>query len=141
MECLLVHTIYVRTRSRLSDLKQELQVMLKDVECKQSEECLKPKKKIKHLKLMLNFAGTLAGSPAILSIPILQPCLRAELLLVTVDTHTGMLQCHVPQYDAPLVPDLTGALNTDHSRLPNLISELRLAISYCHLLKTEKFII
>jgi len=34
MECLLVHTIYVRTRNRLSELKQELQTMLKDVECK-----------------------------------------------------------------------------------------------------------
>ncbi|XP_046742942.1 mediator of RNA polymerase II transcription subunit 14 isoform X1 [Diprion similis] len=101
MECLLVHTIYVRTRSRLSELKQEFQSMLKDVEC------------------------TLAGSPAILSVPILQPCLRAELLLVTVDTHTGMLQCHVPQYEAPLVPELTAALNGDHSRLPTLISELR----------------
>lgn len=101
MECLLVHTIYVRTRSRLLDLKQELQTMLKDVEC------------------------TLAGSPAILSVPILQPCLRAEHLLVTVDTHTGMLQCHVPQYEAPLVPELTSALNGDHSRLPTLISELR----------------
>ncbi|KYN27989.1 Mediator of RNA polymerase II transcription subunit 14 [Trachymyrmex cornetzi] len=88
MECLLVHTIYVRTRSR-----------------------------------------TLAGSPAILSVPILQPCLRAELLLVTVDTHTGMLQCHVPQYDAPLVPELTLALNGDHSRLPTLISELRFWIT------------
>ncbi|XP_053982530.1 mediator of RNA polymerase II transcription subunit 14 isoform X1 [Hylaeus anthracinus] len=105
MECLLVHTIYVRTRSRLLDLKQELQTMLKDVEC------------------------TLAGSPAILSVPILQPCLRAEHLLVTVDTHTGMLQCHVPQYKAPLVPELTAALNGDHSRLPTLISELRFWIT------------
>ncbi|KAI4496983.1 hypothetical protein M0802_007931 [Mischocyttarus mexicanus] len=105
MECLLVHTIYIRTRSRLSELKQELQAMLKDVEC------------------------TLAGSPAILSVPVLQPCLRAELLLVTVDTHTGMLQCHVPQYDAPLVPELTAALNGDHSRLPTLISELRFWIT------------
>ncbi|XP_043274195.1 mediator of RNA polymerase II transcription subunit 14 isoform X2 [Venturia canescens] len=105
MECLLVHTIYIRTRSRLSELKQELQSMLKDVEC------------------------SLAGSPAILSVPILQPCLRAELLLVTVDTHTGMLQCHVPQYDAPLVPELTVALNGDHSRLPTLISELRFWIT------------
>lgn len=33
MERLLVHTIYVRTKSRLSDLKTELQTMLKDVEC------------------------------------------------------------------------------------------------------------
>ena len=34
MERLLVHTIYVRTRSRLNDLKTEFQVMLKDVECR-----------------------------------------------------------------------------------------------------------
>lgn len=33
MERLLVHTIYVRTRSRLTDIKQELQNMLKDVDC------------------------------------------------------------------------------------------------------------
>jgi hypothetical protein len=56
---------------------------------------------------------------------VLQPCLRAEQLLVTVDTHTGMLQCHVPQYDAPLIPELQTALNGDHSRLPTLVSELR----------------
>ncbi|XP_044010712.1 mediator of RNA polymerase II transcription subunit 14 isoform X2 [Aphidius gifuensis] len=105
MECLLVHTIYVRTKSRLSDLKQELQSSLKDVEC------------------------SLTGSPAILSVPVLQPCLRAESLLVTVDTHTGMLQCHVPQYEAPLVPELTSALNGDHNKLPNLISELRFWIT------------
>ncbi|KAK0164402.1 hypothetical protein PV328_003035 [Microctonus aethiopoides] len=105
MECLLVHTIYIRTRNRLSELKQELQGMFKDIEC------------------------TLAGSPAILSVPVLQPCLRAELLLVTVDTHTGMLLCHVPQYDAPLVPELTSALNGDHTRLPMLISELRFWIT------------
>ncbi|XP_018328535.1 mediator of RNA polymerase II transcription subunit 14 isoform X2 [Agrilus planipennis] len=101
MERLLVHTIYVRTRSRLSDIKQELQGMLKDVEC------------------------NLQGSPAILSVAILQPCLRAEQLLITVDTHTGMLQCQVPQYDAPLIPELQNSLNGDHARLPVLISELR----------------
>ncbi|XP_003426298.1 mediator of RNA polymerase II transcription subunit 14 [Nasonia vitripennis] len=105
MEYLLVHTIYIRTRNRLTDLKQELQSMFKGVEC------------------------TLAGSPAILSVPILQPCLRAELLLIAVDTHTGMLQCHIPQYDAPLVPDLTAALNEDHLKLPALISELRFWIT------------
>ncbi|KAG8245357.1 Mediator of RNA polymerase II transcription subunit 14, partial [Homalodisca vitripennis] len=66
----------------------------------------------------------LQGSPAILSVAILQPCLRAESLLVTVDTHTGMLQCHVPQYDPPIMTELQSALNTDHTRLPTLISEL-----------------
>nr|XP_015839661.1 PREDICTED: mediator of RNA polymerase II transcription subunit 14 [Tribolium castaneum] len=105
MERLLVHTIYVRTRSRLSDIKLEIQGMVKEVEC------------------------NLQGSPAILSIAILQPCLRAEQLLITVDTHTGMLQCHVPQYDPPLVPELNNALNGDHSKLPVLISELRFWIT------------
>ncbi|KAJ8973062.1 hypothetical protein NQ317_018790 [Molorchus minor] len=47
-----------------------------------------------------NLQGSL--SPCLLSVAILQPCLRAEQLLITVDTHTGMLQCHVPQYDPPL---------------------------------------
>ncbi|KAF7268704.1 mediator complex subunit 14 isoform X1 [Rhynchophorus ferrugineus] len=101
MERLLVHTIYVRTRSRLNDIKLELQGMLKDVEC------------------------TLQGSPAILSVAILQPCLRAEQLLITVDTHTGMLQSHVPQYDPPLIPEINNVLNGDHSKLPSYISELR----------------
>lgn len=48
---------------------------------------------------------------------------------MTVDTHTGMLQCHVPQYDAPLIPELQTALNGDHSRLPTLVSELRYGLS------------
>ncbi|XP_026466667.1 mediator of RNA polymerase II transcription subunit 14 isoform X2 [Ctenocephalides felis] len=102
MERLLVHTIYVRTKGRLTELKLELQDLLKDVEC--------------HLQ----------GSPAILSMPILQPCLRAEQLLITVDTHTGIMQCHVPQYPQAMhVPELQQALNGDHSRIPGLVSELR----------------
>lgn len=105
MERLLVHTIYVRTKSRLNDIKLELQGMCKDVECK------------------------LQGSPAILSVAVLQPCLRAEQLLVTVDTHTGMLQCHVPQYEPPLIPELNNALNGDHTKLTMLITELRFWIT------------
>lgn len=101
MERLLVHTIYIRTRSRLNDIKQEMQAMLKGIEC------------------------NLQGSPAILSVAILQPCLRAEQLLITVDTHTGMLQCHVPQYDPPLITELNNSLNGDHGRLAALITELR----------------
>lgn len=105
MEYLLVHTIYIRTRNRLTDLKQELQSMFKGMEC------------------------TLAGSPAILSVPVLQPCLRSEFLLISVDTHTGKLQCHIPQYDAPLIPDLTTALNEDRSKLSILVSEVRFWIT------------
>ena len=37
------------------------------------------------------------GSPAVLHLPILFPCLRSEQLLITVNTHTGSLQAHIPQ--------------------------------------------
>jgi mediator of RNA polymerase II transcription subunit 14 len=66
-----------------------------------------------------------------------QPCLRAELLLVTVDTHTGALLCHVPQYNAPLVPEIQVALNTDRSRLPLLISELRYGTTFMTILTVK----
>ncbi|XP_073993036.1 mediator complex subunit 14 isoform X1 [Rhodnius prolixus] len=105
MERLLVHTIYMRTRARLHDLKLELQAILNNVDC------------------------VVGGSPAVLSVPVVQPCLRAEQLLVTVATHTGMLQAHIPKYDPPSIGELEAALNSDHSRLPNLISELRFWIT------------
>ena len=43
--------------------------------------------------------ASLHGSPAVLSVPILQPCLRSEQLLITIDTHTGVFQAHVPQHE------------------------------------------
>ncbi len=70
MERLLVHSIYVRTRARLTDLKADVQ-----------ERLLKGS----------DIEATLHGTPPVLSIPILQPCLRSELLLVTIDTHTGKI--------------------------------------------------
>ena len=63
MERLLVHSIYVRTRARLQDLKTEIQDRL--------------------LKGSDNEAS-LHGTPPVLSIPILQYCLKSELLLVTI---------------------------------------------------------
>jgi len=75
LEKLLTHTIYMRTRSRLQELKQELQPKLGH----QQAECL------------------VQGSPAVLHLPILFPCLRSEQLLITVNTHTGSLQAHIPQ--------------------------------------------
>ncbi len=95
MERLLVHTIHVRTRHRLGELKQEVQrrLSLGDVE------------------------ATLHGSPALLSVPILQPCLRSEQLLVSVDTHTGRLLAHVPQYEGnPVTPEIQQTLNEDKTR-------------------------
>lgn len=68
---------------------------------------------------------SLQGSPVILSVPVLLPCLRAEHVLITVDTHTGMLQCHVPQYEPPMLQELQSALNTDTSKVAGVLSELR----------------
>lgn len=101
VERLLVHTIYVRTRARLQELRAELATLLRGVEC------------------------SVQGSPAILSAALLSPCLRAEQLLVTVDTHTGWLHCHVPQHEPHLVTELQQALNGDRSRLPHLVTDLR----------------
>uniref|UniRef100_A0AAG5D4U4 Mediator of RNA polymerase II transcription subunit 14 n=1 Tax=Anopheles atroparvus TaxID=41427 RepID=A0AAG5D4U4_ANOAO len=102
MERLLVHTVYVRSLARLNDVKAELQLFLKDVDY--------------HIQ----------GTPAMLTVPVLNPCLRAEHIYITVDTHTGMLRCHVPKHlDCPIMPEMQHALNNDWSKLQHLISELR----------------
>ncbi|XP_059480317.1 mediator of RNA polymerase II transcription subunit 14 isoform X2 [Neocloeon triangulifer] len=110
IERLLVQTIYLRTKSRLAELKTELETMLKDVD----------------LDIV---TGQLQGSPAILSVPVVQPCLRAELLLITVDTHSGSFLAHVPQYSSPILPEIQNSLNYDHTRLPTLLQELRFWIT------------
>lgn len=57
---------------------------------------------------------------------MLSPCLRAEQIHITVDTHTGMLRCHVPKHlDSSVVPELQTALNSDLNKLQPLVSELR----------------
>ncbi|KAG8316635.1 Mediator of RNA polymerase II transcription subunit 14 [Homalodisca vitripennis] len=48
MERLLVHTIYVRTKSRLSDLKTELQTMLKDVDSEILDRMYLPTSALRH---------------------------------------------------------------------------------------------
>ena len=77
--------------------------------------------------IVLTFSsGQLSGSPAVLHVPVLQPNLRSEQLLITVDTHTGILLPHVPQYDScPIIAELQQALNQDRSKVDYLISELR----------------
>lgn len=105
MERLLVHTVYVRSVARLNEIKTEFKIFLKDVKY--------------HLQ----------GTPAILTVPavpVLSPCLRAEQIHITVDTHTGLLHCHVPKHmDCPIMTEMQSALNSDYSKLSNLTSELR----------------
>ncbi|BES92650.1 U1 small nuclear ribonucleoprotein C [Nesidiocoris tenuis] len=101
MEHLLIQTIYTRTRSRLSELKTHIQRIVNNLTC------------------------VMEGCPSVLSVPVLYPYLRAEQLLITVDTHTGMFRCHVPNYEPPIITELESALNADQSRITTLISELR----------------
>lgn len=106
MERLLVHTVYIRSLARLNDLKAEFQMFMKETEC------------------------LLQGTPAILTVPVLYPCLRAEQIHITVDTHSGRLHCHVPKHlDCPFMADMQTALNNDTSKLPHLVSELRFWIT------------
>ncbi|KAF2357663.1 Mediator complex subunit Med14 [Trinorchestia longiramus] len=111
MERLLVHTIYLRTKTRLTHLKQTLDSKLGLT----TDKCV------------------VSGSPAMLQVPLLVPCLPSEQLIVTVDTHTGILTPHIPQYpNCILIQDIHAALNavtssptSSPNKLTELISELR----------------
>jgi len=115
LEGLLVHSIHIRTKALLKELKEEVErrLDLGDVE------------------------ASLHGSPALLSVPILQPCLRSELLVVSVDTHTGVFLAHVSQYENdPVSEDIEHALNSDKRNLEGLVSRLRAWITKQRVHKT-----
>ena len=98
MERLLVHTVYFRSVARLHEIQEHF----------------------KHVE------SNLQGTTAILTVPVLHPCLRAEQIHITVDTHTGKYHCHVPKFtDCPIMTEMQTALNSDLSKLPELVKELR----------------
>lgn len=81
----------------------------------------------KTFKINRKFTVTIQGTPAILTVPILQPCLPADQLHVSVDTHTGTLRCHVPKYSkCPVLGEMQIALNGDHSKIADLVGKLRI---------------
>ncbi|XP_043223029.1 mediator of RNA polymerase II transcription subunit 14-like [Amphibalanus amphitrite] len=103
LERLLVHTIHLRSRAVLADMREQLARLVQ-----------LPAEQL-----------TLAGSPAVLSVPLLQPCLKGEHLLVAVDVHRGTLSAHVPLYETPVCEEVTAALNGDCSQLRALLTRLR----------------
>ena len=103
LERLLVHTIHLRSRAVLADMREQLARLVQ-----------LPTEQL-----------TLAGSPAVLSVPLLQPCLKGEHLLVAVDVHRGTLSAHVPLYETPVCEEVTAALNGDRSQLRPLLTRLR----------------
>ncbi|XP_050349696.1 mediator of RNA polymerase II transcription subunit 14 [Nymphalis io] len=101
MERLLAHTVHVRSRQRLNDLK----VLLNDL----GVEC------------------SVGGWPCVLACSVVWPCLRAEQLLVSVGAHGGRLRARVPAYPAtPRMPELANALTiADRTLVRNLLTHLR----------------
>lgn len=102
VEKLLIQTIHIRTKQRLSDLRDRLKGFLGP-----SLEC------------------AIQGSPAMLQVPLLQPCMQSEHLLVTVDTHTGYFLAFVPQYNPPMIGEIQEALNKDANKLDSLLIDLK----------------
>lgn len=105
VEKLLIHTVHIRTKHKLSELCEVLKPLLGLSDCR------------------------IAGSPAVLHVPILQPCMISEELLITVNTHSGHFLAHVPQFEPPMMDDIQNCLNKDPSKIENLISELRFWIT------------
>lgn len=102
MERLLVHTVYFRSVARLNEIQGAFKLFMKDID------------------------SNITGTTVILTIPVLTPCLRAEQVHITVDTHTGKIHCHIPKYPkCPVMKDMQNALNQDHTKLPDLVNELR----------------
>ncbi|CAH2099787.1 unnamed protein product [Euphydryas editha] len=101
MERLLAHTVHVRSRQRLNDLK----VLLNDL----GVEC------------------SVGGWPCVLACSVVWPCLRAEQLLVSVGAHGGRLRARVPAYPAtPRMPELAHALAVaDRALVRTLLTHLR----------------
>ncbi|KAG6452583.1 hypothetical protein O3G_MSEX007707 [Manduca sexta] len=101
MERLLAHTVHVRSRQRLADLRVVLSEL--GVEC------------------------SVGGWPCVLACSVVSPCLRAEQLLVSVGAHGGRLRARVPAYpNTPRMPDLANALAaTDVSQIRTLLTHLR----------------
>ncbi|KAJ2946324.1 hypothetical protein O0L34_g12361 [Tuta absoluta] len=101
MERLLAHTVHVRSRQRLNDLK----VLLNDL----GVECV------------------VGGWPCVLACSVVCPCLRAEQLLVSVGAVGGRLRARVPAYPhTPKMPELATALaNTTVPHIKQLLTQLR----------------
>ncbi|CAH0698959.1 unnamed protein product [Spodoptera exigua] len=101
MERLLAHTVHVRSRQRLADLKVLLSEL--GVDC------------------------GVSGWPCVLACSVVAPCLRAEQLLVCVGAHGGRLRARVPAYPAtPRMPELAAALaSTNIPLIKTLLTQLR----------------
>lgn len=101
---MLIHTTHERAKQKLNLLKREFYD-------KGIGEC--------HL----------SGSPAVLHVSFLQPCMISERLLISVDVLTGYFLAHIPQFEnCSLVEDIENVINKDYSKITEYFTNLRYEI-------------
>ncbi|KAK2711127.1 mediator of RNA polymerase II transcription subunit 14-like [Artemia franciscana] len=108
IERLLMHTIQTRAKSRLLDLKKILEERLgKEIEC------------------------AVHGTPPVLNVPLLSPCMVSEQLMITIDTYSGQAQAFIPQQEVPknITSDfIQNLLTGDWGKVENALAELRFCV-------------
>ncbi|KAJ8030696.1 Mediator of RNA polymerase II transcription subunit 14 [Holothuria leucospilota] len=108
IERLLVETILVRSRIKLQSLKEALE--------------------------KINIKATVKGTPPLLFIPVMDAADDSEDdIRVSVDLQTGALEPSVAHCDDAMLDDIDISLTSDLSKLPNLLTKIRL--THC----VEKF--
>ncbi|XP_072035034.1 mediator of RNA polymerase II transcription subunit 14-like isoform X2 [Amphiura filiformis] len=110
IERLLVETVLVRSKIKL----QELQTVLQ--------------------RDLIFTKSTIEGTPALLYLPIVEPCSPAEYLTVSVDLQTGVLQPNIAHCETGLLEEIEECLNSDPSKLASFqyIATLRTLILMEH---------
>lgn len=137
MERLLINTIYIRSICRLNEIKMDFLILFNHEECKLFYK----------LFILFTFSNVyscivvlvinLQGTPPILTVPVLSPCLRAEQLHVTVDSINGIFRCHVPKHlDCPIMIQMQNSLNGNRIKLPYYMTQLRYWITFQRCQKT-----
>ncbi|CAH1798713.1 unnamed protein product [Owenia fusiformis] len=108
IEKLLMQTIQVRSVAKLKELQEELEP-LTETACE-----------IKEI-------------PSVLYVPLLEPCMQAENLCISVDILKGIFLPAIPQYGMEITDDLAEALNEESKDVTTCLSDLRclLALKRC----------
>jgi mediator of RNA polymerase II transcription subunit 14 len=101
IEKLLVHTIQVRSLTKLKDLERELRVILSTCSCE------------------------IRDVPIVLYVPLLNPCLDSEKLCIAVDLMKGTYLVSIAQKDTSLTRDIQECLNSDKRDLRKLLFNLK----------------
>ncbi|KAK0042754.1 mediator of RNA polymerase II transcription subunit 14 [Biomphalaria pfeifferi] len=103
IEKLLMHTIEVRTHSKLKELARELQKLI-DGKCE------------------------VRDMPVALHVSVLNPCMTSEVLRISIDVQTGAYMASVPSCDRSAVQGIEDSLNGEHRGLEKLLMKLKVQL-------------